>query len=666
MRSVGFKTRMTVPISGVIVVGLAVLIVFQIRDSVTYARREAFSKAEEMAHRYANQAGAQLNDAMLAARTVAQTFEGMKLAWVDDRSLLNSILSQVLRANTNFLATWTCWEANALDGKDTNFVNKAGNDAAGRFAPLWFRKGNDVALATLEGFNTPGPGDFYLAARQRGLEFVSEPRRAQIGGRDVFVSTVSVPVRYNGEVAGVAGIHVDMNELQRIIGRIKPYETGYAGLLSHAGTIVAHTYAEEIGSSIADKAGNTHILEVIRNGAVHTQLRASQRLASDVYEVYVPIAIGQARTPWALAVALPMNQIMAEAYRAARNATFIGGGILVAMLLVVIWLARSVTRPLAGLATGLDGAAQLVEQTANHMSQASTSLATGASEQAAALEETSSSLEEMSSMIKRNAGHAQNAKDLANQARSAAESGVADMHEMSRAMDEIKTASDNIAKINKTIDEIAFQTNILALNAAVEAARAGEAGLGFAVVADEVRKLAQGSAQAARETANKIEDSIRKSERGVQISAKVARGLEEILSRVRNVDQLVAEIASASAEQSHGIQQINTTAAHVDRITQNNALSAQDTAQAATELKANAQSLKNSVTELLAIVGGARRLEVAGPPAEPAVRAPRSAPVKRNGSGHVGLEKMAPAPFPDLEIPPADDSEGNFRTTLRA
>ena len=153
---------------------------------------------------------------------------------------------------------------------------------------------------------------------------------------------------------------------------------------------------------------------------------------------------------------------------------------------------------------------------AGQVSSASQSLAEGASEQAASLEETSSSLEEMSSMTKRNAENAQKANELAKQARAAADTGVGDMQAMNAAMDAIKASSDDIAKIIKTIDEIAFQTNILALNAAVEAARAGEAGMGFAVVADEVRNLAQRSAQAAKETAAKIEGAVSKTAQGVR------------------------------------------------------------------------------------------------------------------------------------------------------
>ena len=147
-------------------------------------------------------------------------------------------------------------------------------------------------------------------------------------------------------------------------------------------------------------------------------------------------------------------------------------------------------------------------------------------------------------MTRSNAEHAQTTKELASQTRTAAEAGAADMTSMSEAMDAIKVSGDNIAKIIKTIDEIAFQTNLLALNAAVEAARAGGAGAGFAVVADEVRSLAQRSAKAARETAEKIEDSIQKSQRGVTLSSKVAVRLQEIVEKARKMDLLVVDIAN--------------------------------------------------------------------------------------------------------------------------
>ena len=210
-------------------------------------------------------------------------------------------------------------------------------------------------------------------------------------------------------------------------------------------------------------------------------------------------------------------------------------------------LTRSLTRQLSRLAENLGGTSREVAAAAHQVSTTSQSLAEGSSEQAASIEETSSSLEEMSSMTKRNADNSQKANELARQTRAAADKGVADMQEMNIAMPAIKASSDDIAKIIKTIDEIAFQTNILALNAAVEAARAGEAGMGFAVVAEEVRNLAQRSAQAAKETAAKIEGAISKTGQGVALSGKVAEALNDIVTKARQVDELAAEVAAHRA-----------------------------------------------------------------------------------------------------------------------
>ncbi|MFT3781287.1 MAG: methyl-accepting chemotaxis protein [Nibricoccus sp.] len=250
-----------------------------------------------------------------------------------------------------------------------------------------------------------------------------------------------------------------------------------------------------------------------------------------------------------------------------------------------------------------DGSVQ-VKAAAGQVAAASQSLAEGASEQAASLEETSSSLEEMASMAKRNAESVQQAKELANQTRVAADLGTADMQEMKNAMDAIKASSDDVAKIIKTIDEIAFQTNILALNAAVEAARAGEAGAGFAVVADEVRNLAQRSAQSAKETASKIEEAIGKSVHGVRISQKVAESLNAIAEKTRKVDAIVAEIATASSEQRQGVDQVNLAVGQMDKVTQSNASNAEETASAAEELNAQAVMLQEAVRDLSRLVGG--------------------------------------------------------------
>ena len=269
-----------------------------------------------------------------------------------------------------------------------------------------------------------------------------------------------------------------------------------------------------------------------------------------------------------------------------------------------VLITRNTNGVLLAVARALTANSQHTSASSNQVSEASHSLAEGASEQAASLEETSASLEELASTTKRNTESAQQAKSFSQEARVTAEAGETDMREMEHAMQAIRASSDGIAKIIKTIDGIAFQTNLLALNAAVEAARAGEAGAGFAVVADEVRSLAQLSAQSSRETAAKIEEAIKNSENGVTISAKVAHSLAAIVEKARKVDTLVAEIATASAEQSDGINQVNTTMSQMDKVTQANASSAEETSAAAQELQAQALVMAENVAVLTQLVTG--------------------------------------------------------------
>ena len=276
---------------------------------------------------------------------------------------------------------------------------------------------------------------------------------------------------------------------------------------------------------------------------------------------------------------------------------------LIVMLGAIAFVTR-INRRLMETTSHLESGSQQLTSASSEVSKASQRLAEGAREQAASLEETSSSLEEIATVTKRNAENAQQAKESSHMARSSAESGLAEMENMIDAMAEIHKSGDKIAKIIRTIDEIAFQTNILALNAAVEAARAGEAGLGFAVVADEVRNLARRSADAARETAEIIEESIVKTRAGAEISRQVAEGLNAIVSKAREVDDIIAQIALASEEQSQGVDLINSSVTKLDSVTQSNAASAEESAAAAEELESQAATLHDLVEELRSMVTG--------------------------------------------------------------
>jgi methyl-accepting chemotaxis protein len=271
---------------------------------------------------------------------------------------------------------------------------------------------------------------------------------------------------------------------------------------------------------------------------------------------------------------------------------------------IAYYLTRSITKPINHVITALSEAAQQVAAASGELSGTSQSLAEGTQEQASSIEETSSSLEEMSSMTKASADNANEANVIIMGSTKDMDSANQVMKDLITSMNEISAASENTQKIVKTIDEIAFQTNLLALNAAVEAARAGEAGAGFAVVADEVRNLAMRAAEAAKNTQGLIEGTVQKIHGGTELVQKTNEAFTKVAHDSVKIGQLINEIAAASKEQSQGVGQVNIAVSEVDKVVQQNAARAEESASASEELNAQAEQMKGFVQELNVLVNG--------------------------------------------------------------
>jgi len=297
---------------------------------------------------------------------------------------------------------------------------------------------------------------------------------------------------------------------------------------------------------------------------------------------------------------------MAASSSSQSSARWTTTGVLAVMLLVSVLafvLNDQISRQLQRIAARVAQGAHEVSSASQQIANSSQSLAQGASEQAVSIEETSASAEEMSSMTRRNAESSRSAAEATSKVGQAVQDGNQRLNEMLGSMQGIHASSDKISKIIKVIDEIAFQTNILALNAAVEAARAGEAGMGFAVVADEVRNLAQRSAQAAKDTAPLIEESIQNSSDGGQKLKQVAEVMAVITSHSSQVATLVEEVRQGSGEQARGIDQMAKVISQMDQVTQTTAANAEEGASASEELSAQAETLAQVVQDLERLIG---------------------------------------------------------------
>jgi len=345
----------------------------------------------------------------------------------------------------------------------------------------------------------------------------------------------------------------------------------------------------ESALQVFTKAKGTNVHEVDK------LVKGQDRAATDLIDQVVDVLVKRADTV-----------VASEKEAVARKIWVVSLAVLAAFAAIGVavgFTIRKISGDLRNAVADLNETAGQVAGAAAQISSSSQSLAQGASEQAASLEETSASSEEINAMARRNSENSRVAAGLMTQSQQKFVETNQSLDLTVAAMSEIKAQSDKISKIIKVIDEIAFQTNILALNAAVEAARAGEAGMGFAVVADEVRNLAQRCAQAARDTASLIEESIAKSHDGNVKVDQVAAAIRAITGETAKVKTLVDEVNLGSEEQTHGIEQIGKAIAQMEQVTQKTAANAEESASAAAELHAQSETLKAVVERLAAMVG---------------------------------------------------------------
>jgi len=638
MKTMKLTPKLMFAIMAVVATLLIAVFAFLYLDGQSSDLKNANFSAEALAKQSASQIEGQMIPALYAARALAAALGGFEDYPVEvRRDVANSMIKKLTEENPDVLGMWAAFEPGALDGLDAQYVGQLGHGSDGSFDSYWVWEDGAVEQVMIAGESRPN--DYYQIPYSSGQEAAVEPYVDYDTGEAVTMTSFSVPIRdKKGNVVGVAGVDLSLEQLSALEFEKGGYETAGFALLSNAGSYLVHPDQTMVGKNLAEIAPNeseaAEMLRAIKAGELFT-IEKETALTGDAHSLITltPVQLGNTGTPWSVEVAISESEVMAESTKsgivmiAAFALTILG-------VFVAIWISvrqiinrrlrqlvevagrqaqgdfsEAITTPnldelgmlfrslgkvndnMNDLLANLRTAAEQVESGARQISDSSVALAQGATEQASSIEELTSSMEQISAQTQVNAENAAKANQLAEKAKQDAVSGNGQMEKLLAAMEGINASSKAISGITKVIDDIAFQTNILSLNAAVEAARAGEHGKGFAVVAEEVRALAAKSAQAAGEITRMIEESINQVSTGGRIAEETARALKDIVDEVESASKLVSDIAVASGEQAAGIAQINQGIQQVSQVVQSNSATSQQTAASSEELTAQAESL---------------------------------------------------------------------------
>ncbi len=642
MRALSFRNRILLPITGLIVIGMAVTVFLSARSVGNIVNKIITGHLE----------------------TTTTGLRTKVTAWIDD---LRSDLVQQTK-NQIFIDL-------ALNKNPTPQETQAVNTYMKEFIDLYGEIYDSMTLINADGKiianSNPKAVGIDLTSREyfqkaiKGEANISDVLRGKVTGLPLFL--IAQPLKVDGKVVAVLSTAIELVKfVDDFVNPIQIGDEGYAYMTDSRGMMSAHPDKDAILKlNIADTDWGKKIMAQ-KNGTLIYNYNGSEKIVSFNTE---PI------TGWVIVTTANLDDIFSSTRALNRNSIIIAGVVVVVLIVMIILLVRPITRDLlksikfaesvrqgdlsgrlelgrgdeiGTLALALDGMAESLQQRAElaeaivdgdltreitlasdkdvlgrallnmtsrlneilaqineaglkietdsgQVSTLAQDLSQGSTEQASAIEEIGAGISDLSTRTGENAENAENANQLAASARHAADEGSRQMENMVLAMQEINESGQNISKIIKTIDEIAFQTNLLALNAAVEAARAGQHGKGFAVVAEEVRNLAARSAKAAQETATLIAGSVQKGENGTAIAEKTAQALSEIVAGIGKTSDIVAEIAVSSRAQAEGLSQVNDGLIQVDQVVQRNTAGAEESAAAAEELSSQARHMSGLI-----------------------------------------------------------------------
>ncbi len=610
-------------LSAVVITNVAVLVFIGIQTSQK-ANKIADDVAIHQSEKIALKVKNYIDRAFYSVETLGEALVEMKTWDNFNREDFQTIMKRTLASNEEYLAVWTLWDENALDGKDKLFINHPDySKTEGRFNLTFYKSGNSIEREVCE--IDDYEEDYFLIPKQNKKKTILAPYIYSFTGNkddELLITSVTMPIMENNKVIGIIGIDIDLTRLSNLVKDVKLFKTGVASIVSHDLNFTGHINEEFIGRPLGEtiSEGSGEAINAVANGRnyIARDTRTDQKLRT-----LIPITFDEADQTWSILAEIPLKQVNAELRTLLVFIAFIGLLSIGIVSIIILYISRKITRPilrtiqsveevaegnlnatidhtestdeigqlarsletltqklreiLGGVLSGADNVATASQQ----MLSTAEILSEGSTEQASSAEEVSSSMEEMTANVRQTTDNAMETEKIAQKV-------LTGIEEVSKgAMESLLSVKGIAGKIN-LITEIARQTNILALNAAVEAARAGEHGRGFAVVAAEVRKLAETTKNAADEITGLASNS-------VTVTEKAGALMQGLMPEIRKTTQLIQEVTAASIEQNSGAEQVNAAIHQLNSVTQQNA-------SAAEELTASSEELSKQADQLLDMI----------------------------------------------------------------